>query len=326
MPPTLIDGKTTAQTIRDELAARVATAVARGHRPPGLAVILVGENPASVVYVRNKNKAAAEAGFHSVKIDLPATSSQAELLGHIARLNGDPAIDGILCQLPLPEHLDEAATILAIDPDKDVDGLHPINAGRLAGGSSGRMAGFVPCTPLGCQELLNRYRIPTRGRKVVVLGRSNLVGMPMALLMMQKAEGADATVTVCHSRTRELAAECARADILVAAIGRARMVTADFVKEGAVIIDVGINRIPDDRPVGGESAPKTGPAGGDSAPKTGPAADSSKPRFRLVGDVDFDAVLDKVSAITPVPGGVGPMTIAMLLSNTTLSWSRRVGI
>lgn len=293
MSATIIDGKATAQTIREEIGAKVAAAVQEGRRPPGLAVILVGENPASQVYVSSKEKASSEAGFHSVKIDLPAHISQEDLLSEIRQLNADPTIDGILCQLPLPKNISEEQVILTIDPDKDVDGFHPVNAGRLAIG----LPGFVPCTPLGCKELLKRYHIPTDGRRVVILGRSNIVGTPMALLMMQKGEGANATVTVCHSRTRELAAECARADILIAAIGRPRMVTAEFVKEGAVVIDVGINRIDD------------------------PTTKSGK---RLVGDVDFDAVLSKVAAITPVPGGVGPMTIAMLLANTLQSWERRL--
>ncbi|MEN6626269.1 MAG: bifunctional methylenetetrahydrofolate dehydrogenase/methenyltetrahydrofolate cyclohydrolase FolD [Candidatus Sumerlaeia bacterium] len=290
MTATIIDGKATAEQIRSEIAEQVKAAVAAGRRPPGLGVILVGENPASVVYVRNKRRACEAAGFHSVQVDLPAATTQEELLARVENLNADPAIDGILCQFPIPAHLDEQAVIDAIDPDKDVDGLNPVNAGRLAGG----MPGFVPATPRGCEELLRRYKIPTEGRRVVVLGRSKLVGMPMALLMMRK--GADATVTLCHSRTRDLAAECARADILIAAIGRPKMVTAEFVKPGAAVIDVGINRIDD------------------------PAAKSGT---RLVGDVDYEAVRDKAGWITPVPGGVGPMTIAMLLSNTLQSWSKR---
>ncbi|HOE97516.1 MAG TPA: tetrahydrofolate dehydrogenase/cyclohydrolase catalytic domain-containing protein, partial [Candidatus Sumerlaeota bacterium] len=204
----------------------------------------------------------------------------------------DPKIDGILCQLPLPKGLDENAVILAIDPDKDVDGFHPINAGRLAVG----LPGFVPCTPLGCKELLIREGIETEGRNVVVLGRSNIVGTPMALLMMQKAKGANATVTVCHSRTKDLPGECRRADILIAAIGQANFVKGNWVKPGATVIDVGINRVDD------PSAPKGS---------------------RLVGDVDFAAVREVAGAITPVPGGVGPMTIAMLLANTCQSWQRR---
>ena len=295
MSATLIDGKATAKTIREEIAQEVAHAVAEGHRPPGLAVVLVGSDPASEVYVRNKEKSSREAGLKSVKIELPADTTQEVLLARVRELNEDPTIDGILCQLPLPDSLDENEVILAIDPDKDVDGFHPVNAGRLAIG----LPGFVPCTPIGCKELLMRYKIPTEGRRVVVLGRSNIVGTPMALLMMQKAVGANATVTVCHSRTKDLAAECARADILIAAIGRPRMVTAEFVKEGATVIDVGVNRIPDA---------------------------SRKSGTRLVGDVDFDAVVEKVGAITPVPGGVGPMTIAMLLKNTQTSWQRRLAL
>ena len=295
MSATIIDGKATSQAIREELKQKVAKLVAKDHRPPGLAVVIVGENPASQVYVHHKERASLEAGYHSLKIELPADTSREKLLATVNELNADPAIDGILCQLPLPSHLNEEEVILAIDPDKDVDGFHPVNAGRLAIG----MPCFVPCTPLGCKELLLRYNIATEGKKVVVLGRSNIVGTPMALLMMQKAKGANATVTVCHSRTKDLPAECAQADILIAAIGRAKFVTADFVKEGAAVIDVGINRIDDP---------------------------TTKRGSRLVGDVDYDAVLSKVSAITPVPGGVGPMTIAMLLANTCQSWQRRLGI
>lgn len=295
MSATIIDGKATALTIREELKQTVAEKVAQGHRPPGLAVVIVGENPASTVYVRHKERASLEAGYHSVKIELPADTTQERLLATVKELNEDATIDGILVQLPLPGHMDEAAVLLAIDPDKDVDGFHPVNAGRLAIG----LPCFVSCTPLGCKELLMRYNIETEGKKVVVLGRSNIVGTPMALLMMQKAKGANATVTICHSRTKNLAAECAQADILIAAIGRPKFVTADFVKDGAVVIDVGINRIDD------------------------PTTKSGK---RLVGDVDYAAVLPKVSAITPVPGGVGPMTIAMLMTNTCQSWQRRLGI
>lgn len=291
----IIDGKATAANVREEIAREAAAHTARGVRPPGLAVILVGENPPSVVYTRNKQKSALEAGFHSVKIDLPANTPQEKLLETVAALNADPAIDGILCQLPLPEGLNEEQTILAIDPDKDVDGLHPVNAGRLAAGCPR----FVSCTPLGCQELLKRHGIKTDGARVVVLGRSNLVGMPMALLMAQKADGANSTVTICHSRTKDLPAVCREADILVAAIGRPKMVKADWVKNGAVVIDVGINQVPD------------------ATRKSG---------HRLVGDVDYDEVAPKCSAITPVPGGVGPMTIAMLLKNTLSSWKLREGL
>jgi methylenetetrahydrofolate dehydrogenase (NADP+)/methenyltetrahydrofolate cyclohydrolase len=295
MSATIIDGKATAEAIRAEIAAEVAELTKGGRRKPGLAVVLVGEDPPSVIYTRNKQKSSLEAGFHSVKIDLPADTAQDKLMGVIADLNADPAIDGILIQSPIPSHLDEQAALLSIDPDKDVDGLHPMNAGRLAAG----LPGFVSCTPLGCKELLSRYKIPTEGAHVVVLGRSNLVGMPMALLMMQKAKGANSTVTVCHSRTRDLPAVCRSADILVAAIGRAEMVKGDWLKDGAVVIDVGINRIEDA---------------------------SKKSGFRLVGDVDYEQALPKVSAITPVPGGVGPMTIAMLLSNTLVGYKRRHGL
>ena len=292
---TIIDGKQTAETIRGEIGAQVSAATAKGMRAPGLAVILVGENPASQVYVHNKTLACEAAGFYSLKLDRPASTTQAELLALIDDLNEDEAIDGILCQLPLPKHIDETSVILAISPEKDVDGFHPVNAGRLATG----LPGFVPCTPWGCRELLIRYGIETAGKRAVVLGRSNIVGTPMAMLLSRKGAGGDATVTICHSRTPNLAAVCAEADILVAAIGRPRLVTADFVKPGATVIDVGINRIDDP---------------------------TRKSGMRIVGDVDYDAVVGKAGAITPVPGGVGPMTIAMLLQNTVTSWSRRLGI
>lgn len=292
MTATIIDGKAVAAQIRAEIAERVAAFRLAGTRPPGLAVIIVGENPASQTYVRGKKKAAEEAGYHSVSHELPATVSRAELLNLIDRLNADPAIDGILCQLPLPPHIDESEVIVRISPDKDVDGFHPISMGRLAVG----LPGFVPCTPLGCRELLLRYKIPTAGKRAVVVGRSNIVGTPMALLLSRKGLGGDATVEICHSRTTDLKAECLRADIIVAAIGRAQMITADMVKEGATVIDVGQNRIND--------------------PKT-------KSGTRLVGDVDYEAVLEKAGAITPVPGSVGPMTIAMLLRNSLQSRERR---
>lgn len=292
MTAKILDGKATALTIRREIAERIKRRCADGRRAPGLAAIIVGENPASRIYVRNKRRAAEKAGFHSVTHELPANVSREEILFLIDELNGDLTVDGILCQLPLPSHLDESEIIARVNPRKDVDGIHPFNLGRLASGN----AEFVPCTPLGCLELLLRYEIPIEGRRAVVVGRSNLVGTPMALLLMQKGEAGDATVTVCHSKTADLSAECSRADILVVAIGKARTITADMVKEGAVVIDVGINRIED------RAAPKG---------------------ERLVGDVDFDAVKDKASAITPVPGGVGPMTIAMLLRNTLQAWERR---
>lgn len=291
--PIIIDGKATAAEIRAEIAQAVRAEAPAAGRPPGLAVIIVGDDPASGSYVRGKKKAAADAGFHSEVHELPAATTREELLSLVDRLNRDDRVDGILCQLPLPKHLDEREVILRIVPDKDVDGFHPVNAGRLAAG----LPGFVPCTPLGCRELLIRYGIETAGRRAVVLGRSNIVGTPMALLLRARGPGGDATVTICHSKTEDIAGECRRADILVAAIGSPMFVTADMVREGAVVIDVGINRISDP---------------------------SARTGHRLVGDVDFDAVKDKVRAITPVPGGVGPMTIAMLLRNTLDSWRARV--
>ncbi len=293
--PTIIDGKATGGKIREEIAQEISAATAKGVRPPGLAVVIVGENPASQVYVRNKAQQSQAAGFLSRKIELSADTAQQELLRVVHDLNADPVIDGILVQLPLPKHIDEQAVLLAISPDKDVDGFHPVNAGRLATG----LPGFVPCTPLGCRELLLRHNIETAGRHAVVLGRSNIVGTPMALLLMRKGPGGDATVTICHSRTKNLAVECARADILIAAIGQPQMITADFVKPGAVVIDVGINRIDDPGRPG---------------------------KTKMAGDVDFEAVREKAGAITPVPGGVGPMTIAMLLQNTLQSWRARVAL
>lgn len=294
MSATIIDGRETARAIRAEIAERVRARTDAGVRPPGLAVVIVGEDPASQSYVRGKKKAASAAGFHSVVHELPADTSREDLLATIDALNADPAIDGYLCQLPLPDHLDKQEVIQRIDPEKDVDGLHPINVGRLAAG----LPGFVPCTPRGCRELLLRYGIETEGRHAVVLGRSNLVGRPMAMLLGQKGEGGNATVEVCHSRSGDLAEACRRADILISAIGRPGFVTADMVKPGATVIDVGINRV--------------------DAPET-------EKGYRLVGDVDFEAVSQVAGAITPVPGGVGPMTIAMLLQNTLDAWERRTG-
>ena len=269
MAARIIDGKAIAATLRAGLAARVA---ALGYAP-GLVVVRVGEDPASGVYVRNKDRAAQEAGLASRTIHLPQATTQAGLLAQIAALNADDQVDGILVQLPLPSHIDAQAAINAVAPGKDVDGFHPINAGRLAGGQ----VGLVPCTPRGVMHLLDGTQL--RGARAVVLGRSQIVGRPMAQLLL----GADCTVTIAHSRTRDLAAECARADILVAAVGRPQMVRADWVKPGATVIDVGINRLADGR---------------------------------LVGDVAFDEVAAIAGAITPVPGGVGPMTIACLLENT----------
>ena len=277
----LIDGKKTAAAIRQELAAQVA-AGAKAYRAPGLAVILVGDDPASQVYVRNKERACAEVGIVSFPYRLPATTSQQELLACIDRCNRDPAVDGILLQLPLPAGLDAQACLLALDPAKDVDGFHPVSMGCLALG----LPGFTPCTPAGVIELLRRYNLPTTGKRAVVVGRSNIVGKPLAMLLARPGTFGDATVTLCHSRTPDLAAQCRQADFLFLALGKPRSITGDMVREGAVVIDVGINRTPEG----------------------------------LCGDADFASVREKASAITPVPGGVGPMTIAMLLTNTVLAW------
>ena len=291
---TLIDGKAIAQRINEQTRAAAAALIARGVKP-GLAVVVVGDDPASHAYVRSKEKTSTELGMHSVKHALPHDTTQAQLLDVVRALNNDPAIHGILVQSPPPKHIDERAIVEALDPRKDVDGFHPINVAKLALGDADA---FVPCTPLGCQRLLIESGIETAGANVVVLGRSMIVGKPMALLLMNKGRGGDATVTVAHSRTRNLAEVCSRADILIAAIGQPEFVKANFVREGAVVIDVGINRV----------------------------ADSSSPKgSRLVGDVSFAEVAPKCSAITPVPGGVGPMTIAMLMHNTVLAAQRIAG-
>lgn len=282
---TPIDGKKIAEQVLVECAAEIETLKAAGVTP-GLAVVLVGDDPASRAYVRSKDRKCKELGLHSVKHELNAETTQEELLALIAELNADPAIHGILVQSPPPKHIDEAAVVLAIDPAKDVDGFHPQNVAKLALDDS---TGFVPCTPLGCQRLLIETGVETEGANVVVLGRSMIVGKPMALLLMQKGKGANATVTVAHSRTRDLAKITQQADIIIAAIGIPEFVKAEHVREGAVVIDVGINRVDD--------------------------ADAAK-GYKLVGDVAFDEVAPKCSAITPVPGGVGPMTIAMLMANT----------
>ncbi|HVF16411.1 MAG TPA: bifunctional methylenetetrahydrofolate dehydrogenase/methenyltetrahydrofolate cyclohydrolase FolD, partial [Steroidobacteraceae bacterium] len=253
---------------------------------PGLAVVLVGDDPASAVYVRSKGKACAEAGMHSVTIRMPSDTSEEDLVAQVDALNEDPAIHGILVQMPLPKHMDADLVIRRIRPSKDVDGFHPMNVGRML---IGETDGFVPCTPAGVQELLARTGIQTKGKDCVVIGRSNIVGKPVAALLMQDTAAGNATVTVCHSRTRDLASHVRRADIVVAAIGKARFITADMVKPGAVVIDVGINRVDDA---------------------------TSKNGYRIVGDVDYEAVREVASHITPVPGGVGPMTIALLLRNT----------
>ena len=285
MPAEIIDGVAIARVIREEAARDTAALVARGVRP-GLAVVLVGEDPASTVYVRAKGKACDEARMHSSTIQLPASTSQAELENVVSVLNDDPMIHGILVQMPLPSHLDADAVIRTINPRKDVDGFHPVNVGKLL---VGEKDGFVPCTPAGIVELLRRSNIDTRGAECVIVGRSNIVGKPMAALLMQDSSSANATVTVCHRHTRDLAFHTKRADILIVATGRPNLVTGSMVKPGAAVIDVGVNRVDD------PSVPR---------------------RYRLVGDVEFESASRVASKITPVPGGVGPMTIAMLLSNT----------
>lgn len=281
----LIEGRAIAEKVYAELRGEIAELKKAG-RTPGLAVVLVGDNPASRAYVRSKDKICRDLGLHSVKLELPADTTQAELLKRVQQLNGDPAIHGILVQSPPPKQIDEAAIVRALDPGKDVDGFHPANVAKLALGDD---TGFVPCTPLGCQRLLIESGIEIAGAHVVVLGRSMIVGKPLALLLMRKGGGGDATVTVVHSRSNRLAEITRSADILIAAIGQPQFVRAEHVRDGAVVIDVGINRVDD------------------------PAAERG---YRLVGDVAFDEVSAKASAITPVPGGVGPMTIAMLMANT----------
>ena len=281
----LIEGRAIAEKVYADLRNEIAELKKRG-RTPGLAVVLVGDNPASRAYVRAKDKMCRDLGLHSVKLELPADTTQAELLQRVHELNGDPAIHGILVQSPPPKQIDEAAIVRALDPAKDVDGFHPTNIAKLALGDE---SGFVPCTPLGCQRLLIESGIEISGAHVVILGRSMIVGKPLALLLMRKGRGGDATVTVVHSRSRRLAEITRTADILIAAIGQPEFVRAEHVRDEAVVIDVGINRVDD------------------------PTAERG---YRLVGDVAFDEVSAKASAITPVPGGVGPMTIAMLMANT----------
>lgn len=273
MTAQILDGKVISQELREDIARRAAALTARGVTP-GLAVILVGEDPASQIYVRNKGVACEQTGIHSVTLRLPETTTQEELEQAIRALNADATIHGILVQLPLPRHLDEAAALAVIAPEKDVDGFHVINAGRLLNG----LPGVVACTPEGALEMIRRTGVPLAGKEAVVIGRSNIVGKPMAMLLLRE----NCTVTICHSRTADLAAHTRRADVLVCAVGKARFVTADMVKPGAVVIDVGINRVDG----------------------------------KVVGDVDFDAVKEVAGWITPVPGGVGKMTITMLLRNT----------
>jgi methylenetetrahydrofolate dehydrogenase (NADP+)/methenyltetrahydrofolate cyclohydrolase len=294
LPAELIDGVAIGKTIRAEVADGVRRLVARGV-VPGLTVVLVGDDPASAVYVRSKGRASEEAGMRSDTIRLPADTPQEELLACVDRLNADPAVHGILVQMPLPRHMDPDLVIRRIDPAKDVDGFHPVNVGKML---IGQRDGFIPCTPAGVQELLLRSDVSTRGAEVVVIGRSNIVGKPMAALLVQPGERGDATVTVCHSRTRDLAGHVRRADIVVAAIGRAEMITGEMLKPGAVVIDVGMNRV----------------------------EDASLPRgYRLTGDVHFPSASAVASKITPVPGGVGPMTIALLMRNTLRAAERTLG-
>lgn len=281
----ILDGKGLAQRIKDEMASEVASMMVNGDKIPHLAAVLVGEDPASQVYVRNKVRSCEQIGFKSTLIRKDATTTEEELLAVVDDLNKDPDIDGFIVQLPLPKHIDEHKVTLAINPKKDVDGFHPSNFGRMAQG----LPAYLPATPNGIMEMLKRYEVPTEGKEVVVLGRSNIVGMPMSILLAQKNYPGNASVTICHSRTKDLKAHTQRADIIVAAIGIPEFLKPDMVKEGVVIIDVGINRVDDA---------------------------SRKRGYRLCGDVDFEGVSPKASLITPVPGGVGPMTVVSLLMNT----------
>ncbi|MFI0348534.1 MAG: bifunctional 5,10-methylenetetrahydrofolate dehydrogenase/5,10-methenyltetrahydrofolate cyclohydrolase [Chthoniobacterales bacterium] len=287
----LIDGKKIASEI--EVQTRQRIAVLQNHGiTPGLAVVLVGDNPSSQAYVRNKDRTCAALGMHSRKLELPSSTTEQELLKIVRELNEDPLIHGILVQSPPPAHIDEKLITEAIDPRKDVDGFHPVNVAKLAMDDTN---GFVPCTPLGCQYLLMASGIKTRGANIVIVGRSLIVGKPMAFLLLRKGEGGDATVTIAHSQTPDLAAITRRADIIIAALGRPHALGVEHISEGAVVIDVGINRV----------------------------VDTSRPSgYRIVGDVDFEAVADRCKAITPVPGGVGPMTIAMLMHNTVTACER----
>jgi methylenetetrahydrofolate dehydrogenase (NADP+)/methenyltetrahydrofolate cyclohydrolase len=294
MSAKIISGTEVAKAIREELAAEVAELKAKHNVVPGLVTILVGEDPASQSYVTAKNKTAHALGIHSEQVTLPADTSEADLLKIVEKYNKDPKINGILVQLPLPKHINETNVLYAIDPEKDVDGFHPVNVGKMVLGEQC----YLPCTPHGILELLKRSGVQTKGAEVVVIGRSNIVGKPIANLMLQKREAGDATVTLCHTRTKDLAGHCKRADIIIAAVGVPKMVTADMVKDGVVIIDVGVNRI----------------------------GMSESGKAILAGDVDFDAVKEKASFITPVPGGVGPMTITMLMKNTVQAAKQAAGL
>lgn len=294
MSAQIIDGTEIAREIRSEIAREVSKLSQEHHIVPGLATILVGDDPASRVYVKSKARTCDELGIHSEQYSLPVTTSEGELKALIDQLNCSPNINGILVQLPLPPHIREAEIILSVDPEKDVDGFHPLNLGRLMLGQPL----YKPCTPAGIQELLIRSGIELGGANVVILGRSNIVGKPLANILMQKANHANATVTVCHTGTRNIASHTRQADIIIAAMGKPKAVTADMVKDGAVVIDVGVNRV----------------------------GQTPEGKAILLGDVDFAAVKEKASAITPVPGGVGPMTIAMLMANTLLAAKRAAGL
>lgn len=284
----ILDGKQLAQTIKAELRIEVDQIKSQGGKIPHLVAVLIGDNPASQAYVRNKVRSCEEVGFQSTLIHRPADTTEKELLEIVEQLNGDNSVDGFIVQLPLPKHIDEHKVTLAIEPRKDVDGFHPVNFGRMAQG----LPCYLPATPMGIMEILRRYEIPTSGKEVVVVGRSNIVGTPISILLSRKGYPGDATVTVCHSRTADLAAHTRKADILIAAIGAPEFVKGDMVKEGAVIIDVGINRVEDP---------------------------TSKSGYKLVGDVDYAAVAPKAAWITPVPGGVGQLTVVALLINTLKS-------
>lgn len=289
----ILDGRALAKTIRQELAEQVGHITSNHQRPPHLAAILVGNDAASEAYVRNKVRSCEKVGFQSTLIRKPATITQEALMTIVGELNRDPEIDGFIVQLPLPEHLDETAITLAIDPAKDVDGFHPVNIGRMAQG----LPCYVPATPMGVMEMLKRYHIETEGKEAVVVGRSNIVGTPMSILLSRKGNPGNTTVTMCHSRTQNLAAHVGRADIVVAAIGRPGFITGDMIKPGAVVIDVGINRVDDVHTEKG---------------------------YRLVGDVDFEAAAKNASWITPVPGGVGQLTVVSLLMNTLRAYRKEV--
>ncbi|MBN2496050.1 MAG: bifunctional methylenetetrahydrofolate dehydrogenase/methenyltetrahydrofolate cyclohydrolase FolD [Deltaproteobacteria bacterium] len=292
MSAKILSGTEIAKVIRAELKEEIAELKEKHGLTPGLAVALVGEDPASQVYVRNKVKTCEKLGVKSIEERLPADTPESDLLSLIDRWNKDDEVHGILVQLPLPEHIDEEKVLLAIRPDKDVDGFHPTNVGRLLIGNPD----FLPCTPHGCQQILLRSGIETEGAEVVVVGRSNIVGKPVAAILLQKAKGANATVTICHTRTKDMAAHTRKADILIVAAGKPKVITADMVKEGAVVIDVGVHRI----------------------------GKTESGKDKLCGDVDFDSVKEKASAITPVPGGVGPMTITMLMMNTVRAAKMRI--